>query len=239
MKIMILGDVHGEWGALNTLLNKKRPDIVLQCGDFGFWPNMKEEQRKPFWWDDKKYGRHTPAPKMPEGCQLYWCDGNHEDHWALRKPIEIVGKQVHQVFWPNVIYMPRGTIMEISGLKVMFVGGAQSTDKEHRKFGYDWFPEEVVSMTDFASFPPATKVDVVISHTCPWEFAMREGFGRENDCSRTALSHVLEVYQPSKWFFGHWHDTTRGVYRNEDWKVHCSWQCMSMAGCTGWWQWLK
>ena len=234
MKIMVLGDVHGEWGSMNVLINKKHPDIVLQCGDFGYWPNMKEEKRKPFWWDDKKYGTRELHPRPSPGCQLYWCDGNHDDHWSLRD-------RTTDVFWPNVTYMPRGTIKEIDGRKIMFVGGAQSTDKESRKFGYDWFPEEVVSMSDFAKFPPATKVDIVISHTCPWEFVMRDvtNDGRGNDCSRTALSHVLEAYAPDRWFFGHWHDTTKGMYHNPDWNVTCNWQCVSMAGCTGWWQWLK
>jgi hypothetical protein len=35
---MVLGDVHGDFPALNRLLVQKRPDLVLQVGDFGFWP---------------------------------------------------------------------------------------------------------------------------------------------------------------------------------------------------------
>ena len=38
-KIIIMGDVHADFGSLNQFLNKKRPDIILQCGDFGRWPH--------------------------------------------------------------------------------------------------------------------------------------------------------------------------------------------------------
>ena len=38
MKVLVVGDIHGDWGKLNSLLTVKRPDIVLQCGDFGWWP---------------------------------------------------------------------------------------------------------------------------------------------------------------------------------------------------------
>jgi hypothetical protein len=30
MIIFALGDVHGEWGRLNTFINKKEPDIIFQ-----------------------------------------------------------------------------------------------------------------------------------------------------------------------------------------------------------------
>ena len=41
VKILIVGDVHGEWGKLSKLINRHRPDMVLSCGDFGYWPKWK------------------------------------------------------------------------------------------------------------------------------------------------------------------------------------------------------
>ena len=41
MKTLIVGDIHGDWGKLNALMQKKQPDIVLQCGDFGWWPQWQ------------------------------------------------------------------------------------------------------------------------------------------------------------------------------------------------------
>jgi len=39
-KILITGDIHNDFGELNELINKKRPDLVICCGDFGYWPKL-------------------------------------------------------------------------------------------------------------------------------------------------------------------------------------------------------
>ena len=72
----IIRDVHGDFGRLNTFRNHKQPEAVLACGDFGFWPDYVSKR-------EKKSGKPL-VPKMHE-TKLYFCDGNHEDHWALRK----------------------------------------------------------------------------------------------------------------------------------------------------------
>lgn len=71
----IVGDVHGEFGRLNAWVNKKRPEIILQCGDFGYWPRHISKR-------EKKRGEPI-VPKIHD-TKLYWIDGNHEDHWSLR-----------------------------------------------------------------------------------------------------------------------------------------------------------
>jgi hypothetical protein len=38
-RLYVLGDIHADFGALNQFVNKKQPDIILQCGDFGWWPH--------------------------------------------------------------------------------------------------------------------------------------------------------------------------------------------------------
>lgn len=40
-KVMACGDTHGNWGKLNQLIANKKPDIILQTGDFGWWPKEK------------------------------------------------------------------------------------------------------------------------------------------------------------------------------------------------------
>jgi len=32
MKILVLGDIHGEFRKLNELLNKKKPDLIIILG---------------------------------------------------------------------------------------------------------------------------------------------------------------------------------------------------------------
>jgi len=41
MKIMIVGDVHGEFGTLNTLINRRKPDMIIACGDLDTGQSLK------------------------------------------------------------------------------------------------------------------------------------------------------------------------------------------------------
>jgi len=225
--IMVMGDVHGEWGALNTLVNKKRPNIILQCGDFGYWPRMEEPDYRQ---RHIRAGRLPKHPKMPEGTTLYWCDGNHEDHESL-------GLRDTDEFWPRVIYKPRGSTLELpDGRVVLFMGGAASYDKEYRTIGLDWFPEEMISYAEVDALDPNLRVDIVISHTCPEEFDVKYCSFRMYDGCRKALSHILKMYRPSLWYFGHWHQH-RQLY---DRALGCRWEALSYAGGSGrWWCTLK
>ena len=185
MKILITGDVHGYFGGLNTLINDKRPDLVICCGDFGYWPGID--------------GLDFNGIK-PQGSKILWCDGNHENHWAIRdrKTDEIV---------KNVVYMPRGSVYTLNdGRTILFMGGADSIDKDQRTVGYDWFPEEVITQKDINDLPEL-KIDIVISHTCPLELVgeMRGYREKDTEPSNHALSYILNRYNPGLWYYGHWH----------------------------------
>jgi hypothetical protein len=106
-----------------------------------------------------------------------------------------------------------------------------STDKEWRTTGYDWFPDEAISVDEVKAIPD-TKVDIAISHTCPRDFAILGCDMMQKDDSRMALSYVLHRFMPSLWFFGHFHYHMSGQYRN------CRWEGLTMAGCAHWWTWL-
>lgn len=197
MKILVAGDTHADWSSLNILINKKNPDIILQCGDFGYWPNEKGYEL-----DKIKNGK----------CKIYWCDGNHERHDLIK---QLVSNEVH----PNIFYQPRGSYITLMGKNILFIGGADSIDKQYRTPGYDWFPDELITQKDVYNLPDVY-IDIVISHTAPWEFDVDKKSGRYDktfDPSRDALHAVLWKYKPDRWFFGHWHYFAQGAYKNTRW----------------------
>ena len=217
VKILIVGDVHGEWGKLSKLINRHRPDMVLSCGDFGYWPKWKGSRSYLL--------RNRDVP-------IHFCDGNHEDHESLRQ----VGEDGRAPGMENVFYRRRGTTLVLpDGRTVLFMGGADSIDKKYRTPGYDWFPEETIKQSDIGALPDC-RVDIVISHTCPSDLLpyMREVDERKtNDPSNAALSVVLQKYKPCLWYFGHWHTSLMGRTGNTEWRA------LNMAADTGWWEWLK
>ncbi|MDD2620941.1 MAG: metallophosphoesterase, partial [Syntrophomonadaceae bacterium] len=195
--ICIMGDVEGDWKTMMETINEDRPDMVLQVGDFGYWPGRPEY----------KYSRKMFNNQIP----IYFCDGNHEDHKNLRKLCKQHGSSCPIAVGLNLFYMPRGSVLTLpDGRNVLFMGGAESVDKRQRTPGYDWFQQEIILPEDIANLPSEdTKVDIVISHTSTLEFQIvpdiYAGIFASDPC-RAMLSQVLQKYQPDLWYFGHFHN---------------------------------
>jgi len=246
--VLVAGDLHGVWGPLNHIIEIKRPGIILQCGDFGWWPQfhnthaiysgeyedisdeiigdpwqrmMAKRVNKPF----NQWGLNARNSK------IYFCDGNHEDHPSLRhisgntrNPCEIMN---------NIYYMRRGNTLTLpDGRNVLFMGGAHSIDEDAREPGIDWFPQEAITEADLHNLPD-TEIDIVVSHTCPEEIfgklsKMAGMVTRDEDPSREALSYVLRRYKPALWYFGHFHVFATGKTRGT------RWFCLDMVGGLNW-----
>jgi len=209
--VLITGDVHARVPDLNQLINRKKPELVICCGDFGYWP---------------KHGFDFTNIKT-QGSKILWCDGNHEDFWELakRESDEIV---------PGIIYMPRGTTYTLpDGRNVLFMGGAHSIDKDRRRLGIDWFPEETITQKDFMDLPDM-KIDIFITHTCPRELVDTLKIyypDKGHEPSNDALTELWKMYKPDLWYFGHWHQYQQGVLHDTT-----KWYCLSAPGLGGrWW----
>jgi len=239
--IIVAGDIHGNWGPLNELINKKNPKLILQVGDFGWWPRAHGKPKRKI---RDNYGRIIKPwdnyGVKPGKTEIYWCPGNHED-WdelSLRNAIP-------SELYKNIFYMRRGAILTLSdGRIVLFMGGGLSIDKESRTIGIDWFPQELIPYSEFYKLQETNidKIDIVISHTCPLEFNPKlhskqpyEGWQYKfMDCSQQVLSAILKEYKPSLWYFGHFHVDVKGQYDNT------KWYCLNYPGNGGkWWRYLK
>lgn len=234
MSILAVGDLHGDWGSFNNLINKKKPEIILQCGDFGYWPSLERLNSRiyklPVWKLRGIKSRDT---------LVYWCDGNHEEFPRLYEDLkreQVNYDSVNGIGF--VVYAPRGSILELPDKrKVLFIGGASSVDKNLRTPGIDWFPEENITNDDLdLALEHEDEIDIIISHTCPVEFDMRSSnrFDKYLDSNREALSLILEKYKPDLWYFGHWHCYKIGQYQNT------KWTCLDYPKHgSKWWEYIK
>jgi len=205
-EVLVVGDVHGRYEELNRLIRVLKPKMILQCGDFGYFPRLDYTPED---------GGETIYPFEPKGqiengdIPIHFCDGNHEDHDELAK-FRSDPPSGHEVA-PNVFYQERGSTITLpDGRVVLFMGGAESIDRVGRTEGRDWFSGELLTEADLARLPDC-KVDIVISHTLPavvgffGEFDSKSHRYKQDDPSRAVLDEVFFRYQPSRWFFGHWH----------------------------------
>lgn len=214
MKIIALGDVHGKFKELNALIQIEKPDLILQCGDFGFWPGQI---------DINTIENHDTV--------ICFCDGNHENHDKLDELTQIKGRNPIEVI-PNVLYCPRGSYIKLpDGRRVLFMGGAMSRDKHLRREGYNWFSQEVITAFDIKALPEID-IDIVVSHTAPiyfTQFSKRWTKLVSEDVTSLALNYIYEKYKPSLWFFGHWHTYKKGLYKN------CTWVALNREKQANWW----
>lgn len=229
-KLIITGDIHGEWKHLNNVINHKLPNVLIVCGDFGYWPRHKIFDTRGI---------------KNKDTQIFWCPGNHEDWESIEKnyirnyhsPIEIAKDS-------NIFYCPIGSTIFLNGLRFLFVGGADSVDKDRRLIGYDWFPQEVLNYKDCEYLMNINhNVDVVISHTCPSSFKIEKSNRpkKYSDPTRVVLQNVLEKFKPILWFFGHFHTYMKGKESN------CVWEAFDYPNHVGnvlslsgpWWRFLK
>jgi len=218
-KILVIGDLHGNWIPLNILIAKKRPDIILQCGDYGYWPKWHNTRGIGYPKRQKKWNLYGLKPGK---TKIYWCDGNHEDHWAIKEIIETGNCEIQ----PNIFYQPRGSTIELpDGRKVLFMGGGESIDKEIRTIGIDWFPEETITQSDIKDLPDE-KIDIIISHTCTIDmYRSIMNIKPDNDYrilkgedpSLHGLQFIFEQYKPDLWYFGHFHLFMKGKIRDTNW----------------------
>lgn len=215
MKTFILGDLHGDFDALNAILKTSPASTLIICGDFGFWPAL---------------GMHVQDiknKKMFRTITVRFCDGNHEEHPLLRslicpdRPYDAVEVA------DGIFYQPRGSAWTAPrGERVLFAGGAYSIDNSRREDGISWYKElELLRREDLPSSLP--EVDVVISHTAPASFpidrvrqAWHIHWSDWHDTSRDVLDMVLRESRPKRWYFGHFHEAKNGETEG------CRWRCL-------------
>lgn len=143
--IVLLGDVEGATHVAMPIIAKAKgwqpgPVPILQVGDLGWHPD-----RPP---------RRPPWP-------IHFIEGNHDHLPSLlryAKPTEVA---------PGWIYCPRGSVLEIDGRTVGFLGGARSIDRRVREEGVSWWPEEEPTREDAERLMGREDIDLLVTHSPP------------------------------------------------------------------------
>ncbi len=208
--IYLTGDTHGtiEIGKLsraNLAVERVEPgegDFVIILGDFGlvFAPDgQSAEERWWLKWLDKK-----PWTTL-------FIDGNHENFARLNAlpEEEWRGGRVHRVS-ESVLHLMRAQIFEIDGRSFFTMGGAASHDRQFRKEGRSWWPEELPSEEELARADAALdgcgrRVDYVLTHCAPTLVQGRINPTFLPDRLTEYLQHVRDTTAFHRWYFGHYH----------------------------------
>lgn len=209
MAITLVGDIHGGFRFLANVAKETPLDVpIIQVGDFGFWPQIQ---------------RRYVVPENP----VYFIDGNHDCIPALHGDVRF-GKPVE--LWPHAVYVPRGTVLELAGKRVLFLGGATSVDRSLRAkdIGLNaWFEDEVLDerSVEIALENAKGKVDLMVTHTAP-RYLIDKCFGFPRgwnlpvdwtDPSTERIERVWKALDCPPLVCGHMHASVRdGVVRMLD-----------------------
>ena len=208
--IYLTGDTHGtiEIGKLsraNLAVERVEPgegDFVIILGDFGlvFAPDGQSAEER--WW--LKWLDEKPWTTL-------FIDGNHENFARLNAlpEEEWRGGRVHRVS-ESVLHLMRAQIFEIDGRSFFTMGGAASHDRQFRKEGRSWWPEELPSEEELARAASVLdgcgrRVDYVLTHCAPTLVQGRINPTFLPDRLTEYLQHVRDTTAFHRWYFGHYH----------------------------------
>lgn len=204
MIIAFAGDWHGNFPYTRKALNyaaNHGAEVVVHVGDFGVW--------SPY-----NYIRAVGDEAARLGLQVFFVDGNHEDHlWLDSMPVREDG---FRVLHDNVAHITRGTIWTWDNVNFMGLGGAHSVDRQWRREDVDWFSEETITYGQaFEAWSTVHDIDIMITHDCPDRVDIPGIAGNplgfpaaEIDLAekhRELLGFVVDSVQPKILVHGHYH----------------------------------
>ena len=213
MAFYITGDKHGKLKPVKRFAKDNglaAEDTIIILGDAGF--NFFKGERDG--WTKKTVAGIEPS--------VFCIHGNHEMRpqslpWLYHEKEWRGGKVFVENAYPNSLFAKDGEVYDLGGISAIVIGGAYSVDKWYRlERGAKWFPDEQPSDEVKARVEAKLdeldwKVDVVLSHTCPFGYEPTEAFlpGIDQSMVDTStevwLDRIERRLDYRKWYCGHWH----------------------------------
>ena len=164
MRIMYLGDLHGNFNLINQYL--KRFDIkdayIIQVGDFGVGFNGMLKEKRTL--------EYTHTELVKRNVIVYAIRGNHDyKPWFDSDPFGFT----------NIKLVKDYTVLNLEGQNILCIGGAVSVDRMMRKTknqkagNFDiktgnesWWPDEIFNWED-DKLVDLRDINIVVTHTAP------------------------------------------------------------------------
>jgi Icc-related predicted phosphoesterase len=196
--VLIVGDVHGNlawWHKILDATEITTTDIILQVGDFGYWPHREWGQ---------KYLAGVEKLLAERNLSCVFVDGNHDNHeWLFQLPKRADG---FVEVSPHVIYAPRTHRWTWNNVRFMSLGGASSIDRGNRSMGASWWPQELLSSGDYYKAVDGEEIDVLVCHDTPSKVKLDfKADDMPTVSNRMLLQAVVEATHPKLVVHGHYH----------------------------------
>ena len=186
--IFLYGDIHGSFKYFEEQLNRNK-GLGIQLGDLGI--GFRQEIINPAFFYDNTQPYKIPTLTNFECSRekMVFLKGNHDFPEMCRSH-------------PNYL----GEFGIFKGM--FFVSGAWSIDKEFRKEGVDWWPDEELSISqgyDALELYDKTKPDIVLTHECPLDILSYVHHNIIPTRTGQLLNEMYHIHHPKHWYFAHHH----------------------------------
>lgn len=205
----VTGDTHGQFDSVIEWANGHQGETLIILGDAGI--NYSGGARD--------LGVKIALDSL--GIDIVCIHGNHENRPTnIKGYVEVDylgGKAYIEEEFPHLIFAKDGEVYDFGGTKALVIGGAYSVDKELRlSRGWKWFEDEQPSDEIKKSVEDKIKsldgkVDIVLTHTCPYKYEPTEWFIsgiNQDSVDKTTekwLDKIEESLDYKKWYCGHYH----------------------------------
>lgn len=210
--IYITGDKHGDYSDVFEFCYKyktTRDDVLIILGDAGI----------NYYLDDRDYILKNSLLQLL--ITLFCVHGNHEERPENINSYKMNkfngGIVYYEEDYPNILFAKDGEIYNFNGNDTLVVGGAYSVDKDYRLImGYNWYsseqPNDEIKNRVINTLKECNnKVDIILSHTCPYKYMLVEVFISGIDQSKVDksteefLDEIESTTLYKKWYCGHYH----------------------------------
>lgn len=211
--VYISGDKHGDFRNVLFFCYSNRTtidDILIILGDAGINYNCD-------------YNDYILKDSLKNNypITLFCIHGNHEERPENIKSYKTKkfhnGVVYYEENYPNILFAKDGEIYSFNNKKVLVIGGAYSVDKYFRiANGLKWYESEqpndkIKKRVNKVLSKNHYKVDIILSHTCPYKYIPREMF--LNNVNQSIVDNSTERYLDNidnqvkydKWYCGHFH----------------------------------
>lgn len=210
--VYVTGDKHGVYTDLFNFCTKNNTnidDVMIILGDAGINYYLNERD---------KYLKNE-LKTLP--ITLFCIHGNHEerpeniDTYTTKEFNN--GIVYYEKEYPNILFAKDGQIYNFNGYSTLVIGGAYSVDKHYRiNHGYNWYESEqpsdiIKSEVRNILVLNNNKIDIILSHTCPFKYLPYEAFlscidqSKVDNSTEIFLDEIENNTEYKVWYCGHYH----------------------------------